>query len=113
MAFGFKGSKQSGMDVTREDKFIPTSTGDLGHSYQVIDTIFAIDSNKEGFLSGADPNIAFNGVKEQLRRKCASIGGDAVIFCQFQYRVAVDTGLRGTKQVVEIFAYGTAVRFTS
>ena len=111
MAFGFKGGKQSGQEITRQGKFIPTSTGDLGHPYQVLDTIFALDSNKEGLFSGADPNTAFNGVKEQLRKKCAAIGGDAVIFCQFQYRVAVGSGLTGSKQVVEIFAYGTAVTF--
>ncbi len=107
MAFGFKNSN----DVTSKEKFIPTSTGDLGHPYHVLDTIFAIDSNKEGFISGADPNVAFNAVKEQLRKKCAAIGGDAVIYCQFQYRVAIGSGLTGTKQVVEIFAYGTAVKF--
>ena len=71
MAFGFKGGKQSGQEITRQEKFIPTSTGDLGHPYQVL----------------------------------------AVIFCQFQYRVAVGSGLTGSKQVVEIFAYGTAVTF--
>lgn len=97
--------------ATRSTKTIPTSTGDIGRPYKVIDTIFAIDSNKEGLLSGADPNTAFNGVKNQLRKKCAAMGGDAVIFCQFQYRVAVDSGLTGSKQVVEIFAYGTAVQF--
>ncbi len=106
MAFGFKNAVYS-----LEGKFIPTSTGDLGQPYKVIDTIFALDANKEGIFSGADPNAAFNGVKEQLRKKCANIGGDAVIYCQFQYRVAVGDGLMNKKQVVEIFAYGTAVKF--
>ncbi len=106
MAFGFNNTAAK----AKTKDFIPTSTGDLGCPYEVLDTIFALDSNKEGILSGADPNIAFNGVKEQLRKKCKSMGGDAVIFCQFQYRVAVGDGLIGKKQVIEIFAYGTAVR---
>lgn len=38
------------------------------------------------------------------------MGGHAVINCQFEYRVAVSQGLMGSKQVIEIFAYGTAVR---
>lgn len=90
-------------------KFIPTSTGDLGHPYQIMDTIFALDSNSEGFFRGANPEYAFEGVKEKLRAKCASIGGDAVIYCQYQYRVALSQN--GKKQVIEIFAYGTAVKF--
>ena len=44
--------------TTIQKKTIPTSTGDIGRPYQVIDTVFAIDSNKEGLLSGADPNTA-------------------------------------------------------
>ena len=78
---------------TQSNKYIPTSTGDIGRPYQVLDTVFALDANKEGWLSGADPNVAFNGVKDTLRKKCAALGGDAVIFCQFQYRVAIGDGL--------------------
>lgn len=33
------------------------STGDLKENYTIIDTIFAIDSHKDGFFSGADPSI--------------------------------------------------------
>jgi hypothetical protein len=102
MAFGFKN-----LSTATETKFIPTSTGDIKENYHVLDTIFAIDSNSAGFFSGADPSVAFDGVKEQLRKKCASIGGDAVIYCEYQYRVALD----GKKQCIEIFAYGTAVKF--
>ena len=29
MAFGFKGGKQSGQEITRQEKFIPTSTETL------------------------------------------------------------------------------------
>ena len=45
-----------------------------------------------------------------LRKKASELGGHAVINCQFEYRVAVNKGFAGTKQVIEIFAYGTAVR---
>lgn len=88
-------------------KNIIISTGGINRSYEIIDAIFAMDSNKEGFIAGVDPNKAFEGVKQQLSKKCSSLGGDAVIDCEFEYRVAVD----GKKQTVEIFAYGTAVRF--
>ena len=90
---------------------IITSTGDIDQSYQIIDTIFGLDSHKAGYFSNADPNKAFDGVKKQLIDRCKKLKGDAVVNCQFEYRVAVDSGLFGSKQVVEIFAYGTAVRF--
>ena len=86
------------------------ATGDIKQNYSIIDTIFAMDSHKEGFFSTADPNKAFEGVKLQLTKKCNSLGGDAVINCQFEYRVALGEGLMSKKQVIEIFAYGTAVK---
>lgn len=87
-------------------------TGGISHSYEVIDIIFAADSHKEGFLTSADPNKAFDGVKMQLAQKCEQLGGHAVINCQFEYRNALGDGLIGKKQVIEIFAYGTVVRLT-
>lgn len=87
------------------------STGDLEQEYEVIDVIFAYDANKEGFLSSASPDKAFEGVKTHLRERCEVLGGDAVINCQFEYRNAIANGIISNKQVIEIFAYGTVVRF--
>lgn len=90
---------------------IKVTTGDSKKEYEIIDTIFAIDSHKEGFLSSIDPNKAFQGVKKQLIEQCKNSGGDAVICCQFEYRNALADGFVGKKQVIEIFAYGTVVKF--
>ena len=89
------------------------TTGPINCSYTIIDTIFAVDSNKQGFWSGVDPNKAFEGVKQQLAAKCKALGGDAVISCQFEYRNATADGVLSKKQVIEIFAYGTAVKLTN
>ena len=86
------------------------TTGDIREEYEIIDAIFAFDACKEGFFKGADPNKAFDKVKNVLRSKCNELGGHAVINCEFEYRVAVSQGFGGSKQVIEIFAYGTAVR---
>jgi len=86
-------------------------TGDLNMNYQIIDSVFAMDHHKEGWLSGADPGKAFGGVRAQLREKAIAAGGNAVINCAFEYRVSVATGaFGGSKQVMEIFAYGTVVK---
>lgn len=91
-------------------KEIIIATGQIPEKYEVIDTIFAIDSSTAGFMSGVDPNKAFQAVKKQLKNSCQTLGGDAVIFCQFEYRNALADGFLGKKQALEIFAYGTAVR---
>ena len=90
------------------------STGEVGRPCQVIDVIFAIDSANQSALTrraGADPGAAFNKVKMQLRHQCAARGGDAVMQCRFSHRVADRANLPAGKQMVEIFAYGTAVKF--
>jgi len=87
------------------------STGGVNREYEVVDTVFALDSHKGGFFHGVDPNKAFEGVKKQLATKCVSLGGDAVIDCQFEYRNALAQSLTGSKQVIEIFAYGTIIKF--
>jgi uncharacterized protein YbjQ (UPF0145 family) len=91
---------------------VVVSTGGMNVDYEIIDTIFAIDSHKEGFFSSADPNKAFEKVKRDLIAKCQSLGGNAILNCQFEYRVAVESGMLGSKQVMEIFAYGTVVKAT-
>ena len=85
-------------------------TSGLNERYQIIDSVFAMDSHAGGFLSAANPEKAFAGVKKQLRQKALEIGGNAVINCAFEYRVAVGDGILGATQVMEIFAYGTVVK---
>lgn len=102
-------------DAARNERFarIKVSTSSINQQYEVVDIIFAFDSHKEGFLeNGADPTKAFVKVVNRLRSICADLGGDAVINCQFDYRYAVGSSLVGNaKQVIEIYAYGTAVKY--
>jgi len=91
------------------DVFI--STGSVNRNYDVVDCIFALDSHSGGLFTMTDPSKAFDGVKKKLVTKCIELHGDAVIDCEFEYRIALDQGLLGSKQCVEIFAYGTVVRF--
>lgn len=102
------------------------STGTISEPFQVIDVVFAMDSQEQGFFAeilskttgyhiGANPSKAFHKVKLQLRSQCLELGGDAVINCQFEHRVAVTNSMlpgMGGKQTVEIFAYGTVIKLT-
>jgi hypothetical protein len=93
---------------------ITVSTSAIQEKYKVIDVVFAFDSHEPGSFSsffggGAKPSAAFDRVSERLRNACFNVGGDAVISCQFEYRFATTSGLFGSKPLVEIYAYGTAV----
>jgi len=94
---------------------ITVSTSVIQEKYKVIDVIFAFDSHEPGSFSsffgsgGAKPAEAFARVIDRLRNTCFNIGGDAVISCHFEYRFTTTSGLFGSKPLVEIYAYGTAV----
>lgn len=90
---------------------IKITTTDLKQEYEIVQAIFALDSHAGGFLSGVDPDKAFSGVKEQLKNQAKKLGCNAVIGCQFEYRNALADGFVGKKQAIEIFAYGTAVKY--
>lgn len=98
---------------------ILVATGSVNEPYEILDAVFAIDFHKESFFGGGtSATIAFDKVKEKLRTVCKNMGGDAVINCQFQYRECSTKDLSnvlfgGAKAVMEIFAYGTAVKLTS
>lgn len=94
----------------KEISKIILTTGDLKEPYEILDTIIALDAHEAGYFSSAKPSTAFDGVKNQLRTIAYDMGADAVICCQFEYRVAVGQGLFGSKQAIEIFAYGTAIK---
>ena len=107
---------------------VSTCAPPLSQHFEIIDTVFAMDSRGQaGFLVNeeADPHGAFAGVKQKLKDIAFHLGADAVVNCQFEYRVAVSTdkltaavgaavgvGI-GHAQTIEIFAYGTAIKFTS
>ena len=85
------------------------STTNINDKYEVIDTVFVLQSESaEDFLSGGiDTDAAFDGVKSLLSDKAQELGADAIIGCDFEQRIANDA--LGT-QVLEIFAFGTAVK---
>lgn len=91
---------------------IVLATGDIMRDYDIVDLVFAMAVHKAGFFeSGANPNKAFDGIREQLKAVASNLSADAIINCQFEYRAAVTPGMFGGSQVMEIFAYGTAVKF--
>lgn len=106
--------KKAEETLNSNEKAVTISTGDIHGRYNVVDAIFAFDSHGTELFATADPATAFTGLKRKLRLHALTIGADAVINCQFEYRVAVGKGtFGGSKQCVELFAYGTAVKLAA
>lgn len=88
------------------------TTGEVEGDYTVIDVVFALGSHRAGFgQSSADARKAFFDVKEKLSDAGRQLGAEAIVHCSFDYRIAVSSGFLSRRQVIEFFAYGTAIRF--
>jgi len=93
------------------DSHVVICTGTPPWDYDIIDTIFVLDTLDKKLFSTSSPSVAFKGAKAQLRARAEKAGGDAVIDCRFDYRVAAGGhGIFGVIHDLEIFAYGTLVK---
>jgi uncharacterized protein YbjQ (UPF0145 family) len=93
------------------DKMIICTTSIL-NNFKVIDVIFVLHGETAGgFLGSGGIDIAkgFDSVKALLAEKARALGADAVIGVDFEQRIALAPGM-SNKQVLEIFAFGTAVK---
>ena len=81
-------SKASG-DTTQYKSKISVSTTGISVPHSIIAVVFAFDVHKGGFFAGANPKPAVAGTVASLRDQCKQLGGDAVVGCQFECRVAV------------------------
>lgn len=88
--------------------FITTTS--INKDHEVIDAIFHLHSaGAGGFLGsgGIDMEGAFNDAKAALAKIARDRGGNGVIGCDFEIRIANDAL---GKQVLEIFCFGTVVK---
>ena len=93
---------------------IKVTTGDIKKNYEIETVVFNIGSS-DGMLSfiGPSPDSAFRNAEAQLKIQAANLNCDAVIHAQFEHRITVSKGAFGPNQGIEVFAYGTAVKFNS
>ena len=89
---------------------IVITTGTPPFEYDIIDTIFVLDTLDKKVFSNSSPSAVFEGAKVQLKQRAASLGGDAIINCQFDYRISAGHGIFNATHDLEIFAYGTLVK---
>ena len=88
------------------------STTTICQPFDVIDTIMFLDTfEQKGFLGsgGYDFEGCFEASKGKMANIARSKGGDAIIGCDFELRVAVKQGFTA-QQVFELFCFGTVVK---
>ena len=115
-------SEESNLDVNEQ---AIVSSGDINKSYTVIGIVGTNVSNQEPVKSEAgcmggnaatqvsvDTEAMYEKGANELFLLSKNKGGDAVIFANFEYRIALSGSGQTAKQVKELFCYGTAVKFT-
>jgi len=90
---------------------IKVTTGDIKRDYEIERVIFNIGASVESWFNSASPDRAFREAEAQLKVQANDLGCDAVIYTQFEHRVTVSQGVISSNQGIEVFAYGTAIKF--
>tara|TARA_B110000285_G_C14968619_1_gene535389 strand:+ start:92 stop:484 length:393 start_codon:yes stop_codon:yes gene_type:complete len=104
---------QEQIDLEKKISTIKVTTGDIKKNYEIECVVFNIgaSSGMLGFI-GPSPDAAFRNAEAQLKIQAANLNCNAVIHTQFEHRITVSKGVIGNNQGIEVFAYGTAVKFT-
>tara|TARA_B110000003_G_scaffold219668_1_gene219410 strand:- start:415 stop:789 length:375 start_codon:yes stop_codon:yes gene_type:complete len=95
---------------------VKITTGGIDEKYEILKIVFQLGSDEGGAWgqllgTGGSPEAAFAHAETQLKIKAAELGCDYVINTVFNQRIAVSkAALGGANQVIEVFAYGTAVK---
>jgi hypothetical protein len=100
---------QKAKPIEAENTHISVVTSGVCRRFEVIDSVHEFAQQDKGFGS-ADLQAIFLLVKNKLRTRCIAAGGDAVINCHFSERSAHSGGLVAT-QVIEMWAYGTIIKY--
>ena len=102
-------------------------TGDIKKEYEILG-IVGTTINDQSTLSQPNPfgcggavqtevavsaSETYTRAEQALLQQAQIKGGDAVIYATFDYRIAISGSGNLTKQVKELFCYGTAVKISS
>ena len=96
---------------------VKVTTGNIDKPHEILKVIFKLGADEGSTLGrlfgqGGTPEAAFEQAEALLKQQAYDLGCDYVVNATFDYRVAVgEKDILGNRnQVVEVFAYGTAVK---
>jgi len=87
-----------------------TSSGSIEEEYETIGLVVGFASSRQTWRGTVDVPKAYKASLQSLVESARARGADGVIHVSFQNRVAIGPGCAGSKQVFEVFAWGTAVK---
>jgi uncharacterized protein YbjQ (UPF0145 family) len=88
------------------------SSGDAGRPFRAINLVVGFASKMEGCQGHIDIEDVYEQALKRLEEGAKELDANAILFVNFQNRVATGQGCTGPpKQVFEVFAWGTAVRW--
>jgi hypothetical protein len=99
------------VDAPTAPAAVQVSTGSVPWDYELAGLLFATSATTIG--DHWDPGAAgspFRAEEAELQSKAFALGCHGVAFTRFEQRIATGSGLVSARPVVEVFAYGTAVR---
>ena len=88
------------------------SSGDANRPFSVLDMVFGFASSNGGCQAKSSTEDVYEKALDRLIESAVEMEADGVLFVGFQNRVATAAGCFGPQQVFEVFAWGTAVRWT-
>jgi hypothetical protein len=86
--------------------------GDANRPFKVLDLVIGFASRAEGCGGKIDVEAVYEKALKRLIEGAEELEASGVLFVNFQNRVASAQGCGGVQQVFEVFAWGTAVRWT-
>jgi len=89
---------------------ILVSSGGICEPYQTLGLVVGFASKSEGCGGKIAIEDTYRAALQRLTESAKAKGGNALIFVNFQNRVASQAGCGQAQQVFEVFAWGTAIR---
>ena len=87
------------------------SSGRICEMYETVGLLVGFASKSEGCGGKIDVEAVYKAALARLMESAKAVKATGLIYVNFQNRVANSASCGGTKQVFEVFAWGTAVRF--
>ena len=87
------------------------SSGRICEVYETIGLVVGFASKAEGCSGQIDIEPTYRAALQRLVESAKAMKATGLIYVNFQNRVASRAGCGHSKQVFEVFAWGTAIRF--
>tara|TARA_B110000305_G_C19174984_1_gene509192 strand:+ start:155 stop:673 length:519 start_codon:yes stop_codon:yes gene_type:complete len=91
-------------------KTVKITTGDIKQNYDIVKIVSQLANDRGGLLASASVELAFDHAETKLKIKAAELNCDYVVNTVFNHRIAIGGSKSRPTQVIEVLAYGTAVK---